>query len=143
MGSKKGLAGIVRRWIVNLVLLLVACLLGMSICFGWRLGMIAYRIEEAVLAVSDDIKEVTATAAQISRDVSEIREELKEVKAKVEESMPLDELDNLMDATMEIGRSFSADSVSLDAEAEREIKRLLRASCSRACNTAIAARSGR
>ena len=112
---------------VNLVLLLVACLLGISVLFAWRLGMITYRVEQAVVAVSDDLKEVTGTAAQISRDVREIREELKEVKVKVEQSLPVEELDSLMDAALQMGRSFKADSPSLDADAEREIKYLLRA----------------
>ena len=115
----------VRRWLVNLVLVFVAGVLGFSMYFVWRLGRLTYSIQEAVVAISDDVKEVSGTAAQISGDVREIRQELGEVKERVSESVPVNELSSVVDAVLEVGESIKAGSVALDAQAEREIRYLL------------------
>ena len=120
-------AGKIRRWLGRIDLFLLAVLLLLSIHLVWRLTILTYRLDHTVAALSDDVKQVTETAAIISCDVAALREGLGAIKDKLAQSIPLGGLKSALDAALTIGGAVRADSSALDPAAESEIKALLTA----------------
>ncbi len=115
-----------RRWLVNVVLVLLCGLLAFMIHFVWRLTTVVQRVDHLLATVSEDLRQVAGTSAEISRDISAIRSEMAELKARADASVPIRELRSALDAALEMGASLKAESSPLDAEAEGEIEGLLR-----------------
>ena len=114
------------RWLRNGVFAALIVLIVTCCYFVYRLSMVAYRMEQSIVAVSADVKQVTSTAAVLSRDVSAIREDIAELKQKTRESVPYEEAKRAMDEALAVGAAVKADSSKLPAASEREISALLK-----------------
>jgi outer membrane murein-binding lipoprotein Lpp len=118
-------ASLLGTWLRNAALAVSVVLLGMSCYFVYRLSMIAYRVEQATVAVSSDVKTVTSTLATLSRDVSAMRDDIVRLKEKVQQSVPYEEVRHAIDEALAVGASLKAESPVLPTAAAQEIGALL------------------
>ncbi|MCZ7644828.1 MAG: DUF5329 domain-containing protein [Planctomycetota bacterium] len=89
----------------------------------WRVSEVVRRIEETVVSVSTDVKQVTQTAANMSKRVDEIAVKLDRLETATKEKLHLDEARHLKDEV----KSLIDDEAdrNLPAEARKEIEYLL------------------
>jgi len=75
-----------RLSLVNRVL--TACLLLACIVLAVRLAIFVAHLDQSLVRMSDDLTQVSATAGQISRDVTAIRTEVADLQQKVDDAIP-------------------------------------------------------
>ena len=121
MGEREG----TNLWFERVVLVLLACLLGLGCLLVWRMAETVKRIEEGVVSVSTDVKTVTRLAARISEKVDGLMDRVDVLEAKLKGAVPLDELENVLDEL----EGLRGKPAELDAEArakrDREVGHLL------------------
>ena len=127
-------------WLCNAVLIALILLLAMCCYFVYRLSMVAYRVEESVVAVSDDVEDVASTVAILCRDVSAIREEIATLRTKAQDSIPYEEARHAIEEALALGAAAKADSSALSPTAEREISALLKSLTSSGCTAEVGGR---
>jgi len=127
MKPNGGTADPIRQWLVRVNLFLLACLLLLSMNLVWRLTTLIFRIDRTAASMSRDVAQVAGTAGTIARDVEGLREEARELKGRLAESVPVEEFTDAFDAVLTAGRAITADSSELPPSADAEIKALLRA----------------
>ena len=127
MKPSSGAVDPIRQWLVRVNLFLLACLLLLSMNLVWRLTTLTCRIDGTAAELSSDVAQVANTAGTIARDVEGLREEMRELKGKVAESLPVEEFKGAIDAALAAGKAITADSSELSPSADAEIKALLRA----------------
>ena len=112
----------------NTVLIALILVLVMCCYFVCRLSMVAYRVEDSVVAVSSDVRKVTSTVAAVSRDVSAIREDIAKLKerAKAKESVAYEEAWHAIEEALAHGTAAKGDFSALAAIAARGMRTHLR-----------------
>ena len=120
MADEKSPVDLWLRRLLNAALILLVCLVSFYV---WRIAMITYRIEQTVTAVSGDVKQVTSTAAAISRQVDALLERVSRLEEKSGRIVTMDEVENVLDAAGDI-RS-ARDGGALDPAVAAEVKAVL------------------
>jgi prophage DNA circulation protein len=136
-GEQASRADSVGAWLRNVLLVMVILVVGACGWFVYRLSRIAYGVEKAVVAVSDDLQQVTATVATLSGDVSAIRTEILELKNRAQESIPYEEVEHAFEELQALGAAAKADSTELTPDAEAEIKALLKSLSTSGCTAEV------
>ena len=118
-------------WLRCVVLLLAAVLLGIWSYFMWSMSMLVQEIDLSVAtvrgeieAVSGDMRQILETTADISRYVSDISDRVQRLEGKAYEALPIEEIESLLDAAIEI-RLGDEEVQTASAETEEEIQFLL------------------
>ncbi len=112
-------------WTRRTAAILFVLLLGTLSYLVWRISMVAYRIEQGIVATTADVKQVTRTAADISRQIGEISEDVKSIKGKAEEALRLDEIENILDEAIALKNARHSGKAAPTGEVESEIRFLL------------------
>lgn len=115
----------VDRWMVRIVTLLGAALVAMSCYFVWRISMVAYRMEQAVVEISSDIRVVTGTAADLAVKIDELSNRVARLAEKSSDAIGLDELETALDGIAELRRGRDEPTSTIDPRTEGEIRYLL------------------
>jgi len=68
--------------------ILLACLLVSVIVLTIHLTILVFHANQNLVAMSADINQIATTAGQLSKDVSDIREEVTELQEKVDDAIP-------------------------------------------------------
>ena len=117
---------IVDRWLMRLVLVLIACLLSSSIYLIWRVAAVVYRLEQQVVILGSDVQQVTATSAHIAAQMDRMVEGMEKIEAKTSQALHKDEFRALIDEAEQLGPDiFKGDPP--DDVTVRQINRLLKA----------------
>jgi hypothetical protein len=119
-------ADTIGTWLKRLALVAVIALLACSSWFVWRISMVAQQVESAIVAVSADVKKMSSTGAQISDHLQQLDGRLKRIEDKAADAMNLDELEHLLVEVNSIRDAGPSIAGGPSANAEREIKHLLR-----------------
>jgi len=98
------------RRTLHLVLIVLAAL---CCYFLWQISGTAREIHRLVSSNSDDIGQIVSTASEISKEVDEIRAHVSRLEEKVRESLPLEEMDSLLEETRLL---FSPNEETKDTE---------------------------
>jgi hypothetical protein len=115
----------VSMWLRWLALLMASVFMAFCCWFIWRISMVAYQSEAAIVAISADVKQMSATGAQISDHLKQLDTRLRSMEEKAAEAIKLDEIESLLDEASELHNETAAADSPLSADAEREIKHLL------------------
>ncbi len=68
--------------------ILLACLLVCTIVLTIHLTILVFNANKNLVVMSDDLNQIATTAGQLSKDVSDIREEVTELQEKVDDAIP-------------------------------------------------------
>lgn len=115
----------IDRWLRRLLFFAATVFVACCCWFMWRMSMVAYHTERAVVAISDDLKQMSATGVQISEHLQDVDQRLQRMEAKASDAMNLDEAEHLLDQAILLRDAREADSPERTADTEREIKHLL------------------
>jgi hypothetical protein len=100
-------------------------LLGFCCWFVWRISMVAYQLETAIVTISADVKQMSSTGAQISEHLEKLDERLQSMEEKAAGAMNLKEVESILDEVDELSDDQSSPTGPISADTEREIKHLL------------------
>ena len=115
----------VGAWLRRLAMLAAVVLLAFCSWFVWRLSMVAYQMEAAIVAISADVKQMSSTGVQISDHLKQLDVRLRAIEEKAADAMNLDEMEHILGELSEVRGARSTGATSLSADSEREIKHLL------------------
>lgn len=115
----------IDKWLKRIVMLLTAAVLILSCFFIWRISMVAYRIETSIEATSGDIKQVTHTAANISRKVDQIEEKVEVLSEKTKDVLHADEVRHIVEEISDLKEPPQGRELRIDESAAEEISHLL------------------
>jgi hypothetical protein len=115
----------IGTWLKRLALVAAIALLAFCSWFVWRISMVAQQTENAIVAISSDVKQMSASGAQISAHLEKLDTRLQSLEQKAADAMKLDEFENLLDEIDVIRNSQLTAAGELAPETEREIKHLL------------------
>jgi hypothetical protein len=116
----------IGSWLRRLALVASIVLLALCSWFVWRISMVSYQMESAIVAISADVKQMSSTGAQISDHLQKLDIRLQAIEKKAANAMNLDEIEHILD---EINQARDAAPISasrISPYAEREIEHLLR-----------------
>jgi len=113
-------------WISRAVLVLSACLIALACFLVWRISMVVYRLEQAVVSVGADVRQVTATGVRLSELVDRLADRVERLERKSEGAIGMDELESALDELKDLREGLARPREALSAEAEGEIRYLLR-----------------
>ncbi|GEM_PF-3760234 len=68
--------------------ILLACLLVCTIVLTIHLTILIFNANKNLVVMSGDLNQIATTAGQLSKDVSDIREEVTELQEKVDDAIP-------------------------------------------------------
>jgi uncharacterized coiled-coil protein SlyX len=112
-------------WLKRLALVAAIALLAFCSWFVWRISMVAQQTEDAIVAISGDVKQMSASGARISAHLEKLDTRLQSLEQKAADAMKLDEFENLLDEIDVIRNSEPTAAGAPAPETEREIKHLL------------------
>lgn len=115
----------ISTWLRRLALVAAIALLACCSWFVWRISMVAYQMESAIVAISADVKQMSASGAQISQHLQQLDRRLQSVEEKAMDAMNLDELEHILDEVDAIRDAQPPAAGGPSSDAEREIKYLL------------------
>ncbi len=118
-------ADTIGSWLKRLALVAAIALLALSSWFVWRISMVAYQMETAIVAISADVKQMSSTGAQISTHLEKLDDRLQSLEQKAADAMNLDEFTNLLDEVDVIRGGQPSSASAPSPVTEREIKHLL------------------
>ena len=115
----------VGTWLRRLALGAAIVLLASCSWFVWRISMVAYQMEGAIVAISADVKQMSSTGAQISDHLQKLDGRLRAIEEKAADAMNIDEFEHLLDEVDEIREGTAADRGPASLQTDREIRHLL------------------
>jgi uncharacterized coiled-coil protein SlyX len=115
----------VSLWLKRLAFVAAIALLAVSAWCVWRVSMIAYQVETAVVAISADVKRMSRSGAQISAHLEKLDERLQSLEQKALDAVKLDEIESVLSEIDVIRNPPPAAGGGPSADTEREIKHLL------------------
>jgi hypothetical protein len=115
----------VGMWLRRLALLMASVFIAFCCWFIWRISMVAYQAEAAIVAISADVKQMSATGAQISEHLKHLDARLRSMEEKAADAINLDEIEHMIDEASELRNEDAVANSPLSPDAEREIKHLL------------------
>lgn len=116
----------IDTFLLRALLVLLLLLTGSASYLLWRTSMIALRLEEAVVAISADVQQVTESAARISRQMADVTERLARIEEKTEDAVGLQDLETAIDTLADVRNEKYEDPKQLSPEAKAEIEHLLK-----------------
>jgi hypothetical protein len=87
--------------------------------------MVAYRTEQAVVAIADDLKAMSTTGAQISEHLQQVDQRLQSIESKASNAMNVDELESMLDEINLVREANTQPAPATSEAMEREVKHLL------------------
>ncbi|MCC5845972.1 MAG: DUF5329 family protein [Verrucomicrobia bacterium] len=109
---------------MNLILLAGLLLAGISLL--WRSGQLVGELHGTLVAISEDLKDVSTVAGTISRDVETLRTQVEEIREKVDDVVPREQLQGTIADAQRIRDGLGRSDGSLPAEEQEHIEALLR-----------------
>ena len=120
-----GLGQEANSWLVKVLLILSSCLLGLCCFLVWRAGMVMYRVEQSVVAIGGDVKQVTGTAARISTKLDKAMDRIDKLENKLKDAVPVEELENVLEEVKRAREKSANLEPSRRAEVDKEVQYLL------------------
>jgi hypothetical protein len=118
-------ADVGTMWLKRLTLLMASLFIAFCCWFVWRISMVAYQAEAAIVAISADVKQMSSTGAQISEHLQKLDNRLQAIEAKAFDAMNIDEVESMINEIDELRDGQRPPGTQLSLDAEREIKHLL------------------
>ena len=112
-------------WFMQVLLLLGCCVLALVCYLIWEVTRVVVRVEEGVAAVSEDVKTVAKTAARVSVEVGEMMDRMEELRAKLRDSVPTQELEDVLDEMKKARENPANLEPATKAEVDTEVTHLL------------------
>ena len=123
--SDKPAPDAIGTWLKRLALAAAIALLACCSWFVWRISMVAYQMEGAIVAISADVKQMSSTGAQISEHLEKLDDRLRAIEEKAADAINLDEFTHLLDEVDVIRNGQQSAAGAPSPDTEREIKHLL------------------
>ena len=123
--SDKPAPDAIGTWLKRLTLVAAIALLACCSWFVWRISMVAYQMEGAIVAISADVKQMSSTGAQISEHLQKLDDRLRAIEEKAADAMNIDEFEHLLDEIDVIRNGQPSTASAASPDTEREIKHLL------------------
>jgi len=112
-------------WLKRSAWAVAILLLGFCCWFVWRISMVAFQAEAAIVAISADVQQMSSTGAQISEHLQKLDNRLQAIEAKAFDAMNIDEVESMINELDELRDGASTPGKPISPDAEREIKYLL------------------
>jgi len=112
-------------WLKRAAWLFIILLLGSGVLFMWRMSQLVAHLDSTIAAVSSDVKQVTQTAADVSRQVNAIIERMDRLEEKADLAFHVDELESILTEMGEVTGDTVPDNIKSNPVADSEIRYLL------------------